>query len=55
MKVEDDKHCFACGYLNEHGLHAEITTNDDNTSYCKITVPSRFKGWKGMDHGGNIS
>jgi uncharacterized protein (TIGR00369 family) len=55
MKVEDDKHCFACGYLNEHGLHADITTNDDNTSYCKITVPSRFQGWKGMVHGGIIS
>lgn len=55
MKVEDDKHCFACGDMNEYGLHADITTNDDNTSYCKITVPSRFQGWKGMVHGGIIS
>ncbi len=55
MKVDDDKHCFACGQLNEHGLHAGIITNDDNTSYCKITVPSRFQGWKGMVHGGIIS
>lgn len=55
MKVEDDKHCFACGDMNEYGLHADITTSDDNTSYCKITVPSRFQGWKGMVHGGIIS
>ena len=55
MKIEDDKHCFACGDMNEYGLHADITTNDDNTSNCKITVPSRFQGWKGMVHGGIIS
>ncbi|MFO7810102.1 MAG: PaaI family thioesterase [Candidatus Delongbacteria bacterium] len=55
MKVEDDKHCFACGHLNEYGLHADITVNDDNTSCCKISVPSRFQGWKGMVHGGIIS
>ena len=55
MKVEDDKYCFACGYLNKYGLHADITTNDDNTSHCKISVPSRFQGWKGMVHGGIIS
>ncbi len=55
MKVADDKHCFACGDLNEHGLHADITTNDGNTSRCKIKIPSRFQGWKGMVHGGIIS
>ncbi len=55
MKVDDDKHCFACGDLNEYGLHADITTDDDNTSHCIISVPSRFQGWKGMVHGGIIS
>jgi uncharacterized protein (TIGR00369 family) len=55
MKVEDDKHCFACGHLNEYGLHADIKVHDGNTSSCKITVPSRFQGWKGMVHGGIIS
>ncbi len=55
MRVEDDKFCFACGDLNETGLHAEISAADDNTSLCRITVPSRFQGWKGMVHGGIIS
>jgi uncharacterized protein (TIGR00369 family) len=55
MKIEDDKYCFACGDLNGYGLHADITTNEDNTSNCKIIIPSNFQGWKDIVHGGIIS
>jgi uncharacterized protein (TIGR00369 family) len=55
MKLEEDKHCFVCGDLNEIGLHVDFTVNDDNSATAKIKVPQNFQGWKDIVHGGIIS
>jgi acyl-coenzyme A thioesterase PaaI-like protein len=46
-------HCFACGELNEHGLHLELHT-DPNGSWTELTLEPRFQGWDRVAHGGIV-
>ena len=43
--------CFACGELNETGLHLKLQLA---SGHCKVelTMPDRFEGWEGLIHGG---
>jgi len=43
--------CFACGELNEHGLHLELHT-DAGGCRTDLTLDPRFQGWEGVAHGG---
>jgi acyl-coenzyme A thioesterase PaaI-like protein len=54
LTVEVAPHrCFACGVLNEHGLHLELHV-DGNRCWTEIALPDRFQGWDGIAHGGII-
>ena len=46
-------HCFACGELNEHGLHLELHTSPDG-SWTELTLAPRFQGWDAVAHGGIV-
>jgi uncharacterized protein (TIGR00369 family) len=46
--------CFACGELNEHGLHLQLHT-DASGCRTEVTLDPRFQGWEGVAHGGIIS
>jgi uncharacterized protein (TIGR00369 family) len=46
-------HCFACGELNEAGLHLELHTSPDR-SWTELTIEPRFQGWQGVAHGGIV-
>ena len=43
--------CFACGELNEVGLHLKLHLT---TGHCRteLEIPERFQGWEGIIHGG---
>lgn len=43
--------CFACGELNDHGLHLELHT-DASGCWTELTLDSAFQGWEGVAHGG---
>lgn len=43
--------CFACGELNEHGLHLDLHT-DASGCWTELTIDSAFQGWEGVTHGG---
>ena len=45
--------CFACGELNEHGLHLAIHT-DPTGSWTETTLEQRFQGWEAVAHGGVV-
>jgi uncharacterized protein (TIGR00369 family) len=45
--------CFACGELNEHGLHLAIHT-DPTGSWAETTLEQRFQGWEAVAHGGIV-
>ena len=45
--------CFACGELNEHGLHLAIHT-DPTGSWTETTLEPRFQGWEAVAHGGVV-
>jgi uncharacterized protein (TIGR00369 family) len=45
--------CFACGTLNEHGLHLELHAAADRC-WVELTLSDRFMGWEGIAHGGII-
>jgi uncharacterized protein (TIGR00369 family) len=45
--------CFACGELNEHGLHLVIHT-DPTGSWTETTLDQRFQGWEAVAHGGVV-
>src|SRR5258705_6619522 len=49
----DPHHCFACGELNEQGLHLAIHT-DPNGSWAETTLEPRFQGWEAVAHGGIV-
>jgi uncharacterized protein (TIGR00369 family) len=46
-------HCFACGDLNEHGLHLELHANPEG-SWVELELHARFQGWDGVAHGGIV-
>jgi uncharacterized protein (TIGR00369 family) len=46
-------HCFACGELNEHGLHLKLQLTSGR---CRVdlTLADHFEGWEGLIHGGIV-
>jgi len=46
-------HCFACGELNEHGLHLELHTSPEG-SWTELELAPRFQGWDAVAHGGIV-
>lgn len=46
-------HCFACGELNEHGLHLQIHA-DTTGSWIETTLAPGFQGWDSVAHGGIV-
>jgi acyl-coenzyme A thioesterase PaaI-like protein len=52
LAIEVEPHnCFACGELNEHGLHLELHVEGDRC-WTELSLPERFQGWEGIAHGG---
>lgn len=45
--------CFACGALNEHGIHLGLHVDGDRC-WTELALPDRFQGWDGIAHGGII-
>jgi acyl-CoA hydrolase len=45
--------CFACGDLNEHGLHLQLHA-DDSGCWTELSLPERFQGWDSVAHGGIV-
>jgi acyl-coenzyme A thioesterase PaaI-like protein len=43
--------CFACGELNEAGLHLDLNL-EPGRCWVELEVPRRFEGWEGIIHGG---
>ncbi len=43
--------CFACGDLNEIGLHLKLNL-EPGRCWTELEVPARFEGWEGIIHGG---
>lgn len=52
--VLDPHHCFACGELNEHGLHLVLHT-DEGRCWTDLSLDPRFQGWDGIAHGGIVA
>ncbi|HYK95214.1 MAG TPA: PaaI family thioesterase [Candidatus Dormibacteraeota bacterium] len=46
-------HCFACGELNEHGLHLDLHV-DPAGAWTELTVDPAFQGWDAVAHGGIV-
>ena len=54
LTVEVAPHrCFACGSLNEHGIHLELHVGEDRC-WTELSLPERFQGWDGIAHGGIV-
>ena len=47
-------HCFACGELNEHGLHLVLHA-DETGCRTQLILEARFQGWEGVAHGGILA
>ena len=45
--------CFACGSLNEGGIHLELHVAEDRC-WTEVALPDRFQGWDGIAHGGIV-
>ena len=43
--------CFACGELNEIGLHLKLNL-EPGRCWTELEMPRRFEGWEGIVHGG---
>ncbi len=43
--------CFACGEMNEIGLHLKLQLTTGRC-WTELEVPQRFEGWEGIIHGG---
>ncbi len=46
--------CFACGELNEHGLHLVLHVSGD-TCWTELVLLPAFQGWEGIAHGGIVA
>ena len=44
-------HCFACGELNEIGLHLKLNL-EQGRCWTELELPRKFEGWEGIIHGG---
>ena len=44
-------HCFACGELNEIGLHLKLNL-EHGRCWTELELPRKFEGWEGIIHGG---
>jgi len=54
LSIEVAPHrCFACGTLNEHGLHLDLHVTEDRC-WTELSLPDRFQGWDGIAHGGIV-
>ena len=54
MEIEVAPHrCFACGSLNEHGIHLDLHVDGDRC-WTELALPDRFQGWDGIAHGGIV-
>jgi acyl-coenzyme A thioesterase PaaI-like protein len=54
LSIEVAPHrCFACGSLNEHGLHLDLHVGEDRC-WTDLSVADRFQGWDGIAHGGIV-
>jgi acyl-coenzyme A thioesterase PaaI-like protein len=54
LSIEVEPHnCFACGELNEHGIHLALHVDGDRC-WTELTLPDRFQGWDGLAHGGIV-
>ena len=47
-------HCFACGELNEIGLHLQLNL-EPGMCTTELTLPRQFEGWEGIVHGGILA
>jgi uncharacterized protein (TIGR00369 family) len=55
MEIEVAPHrCFACGSLNEHGIHLDLHVDGDRC-WTELALPDRFQGWDGVAHGGIVA
>ena len=43
--------CFACGELNEIGLHLKLNL-EPGRCWTELEMPRRFEGWEGIIHAG---
>jgi acyl-coenzyme A thioesterase PaaI-like protein len=43
--------CFACGELNDIGLHLKLSL-EPGRCWTELTMPKRVEGWEGIIHGG---
>lgn len=43
--------CFACGELNDVGLHLKLNL-EPGRCWTELQMPRRFEGWEGTIHGG---
>ena len=46
-------HCFACGELNEYGLHLDLHVTPEGC-WTELTLEPRFQGWESVAHGGIV-
>jgi acyl-coenzyme A thioesterase PaaI-like protein len=54
LVIEVEPHnCFACGELNEHGLHLDLHVDGDRC-WTELALPDRFQGWDDIAHGGIV-
>jgi acyl-coenzyme A thioesterase PaaI-like protein len=47
-------HCFACGELNEHGLHLVLHVAPEG-AWTETSLANRFQGWDSVAHGGIVT
>ena len=54
LLIEVEPHnCFACGSLNEGGLHLDLHV-DGERCWTELVLADRFQGWDGIAHGGIV-
>ena len=53
-RLEDDRHCFACGPDNPDGLRLQFEYGKDSAR-CVVPVQPQFQGWADMLHGGIVA
>jgi uncharacterized protein (TIGR00369 family) len=46
--------CFACGELNEHGMHLDLHIEPE-ACWTELEIPAAFQGWEDVVHGGIVA